>query len=56
MDGCYIYDFEKGLYVRSGCFFDTKEKFIEKVKKVHKGTKFEKQYLLAIEIAETTFN
>lgn len=55
MDGCYIYNFKKGIYVRSGCFFGTEQEFIEAVEKKHAGTKYETQYKLALQLAKATF-
>ena len=55
-DGCTIYDFEDGIYVRSGCFFDNIDKFEARVRKVHGGTAYEKEYLAAIVFAKICFN
>ena len=38
-------------YVRAGCFFGTAQEFEERVKTVHKGTKYEREYLAAIALA-----
>lgn len=54
-DGCYIYNFKTGIYVRSGCFFGTEQEFIEAVEKKHAGTKYETQYKLALQLAKATF-
>ena len=43
------------IYVRCGCFAGYEEEFIEKVKETHGGTIYEKQYLLALEFAKSTF-
>ena len=40
------------IKVSCGCFFGTILEFKEKVRISHKGTKFEKQYLLMSELAE----
>lgn len=40
------------MFVRAGCFFGTMDEFIDRVKKVHKGTKYEKEYLMACELAK----
>src|SRR3972149_1311118 len=53
-DGCLIFNFEDGIYVRSGCWFGTELEFVERVKKVHLGTKHEKEYLLALQLAKIT--
>lgn len=54
-DGCYIYNFEDGISVRSGCYFGTEKEFIQQVEKTHKGTRYEKQYKMALELAKITF-
>ena len=40
------------IYVSCGCFNGSIDDFAEKVKQVHAGTKHEKTYLLAIELAK----
>lgn len=40
------------MFVRAGCLFGTLGEFIARVKKVHAGTKFEKEYLMACELAK----
>lgn len=40
------------IYVSCGCFNGTIDDFAAKVKAVHAGTKHEKTYLLAIELAK----
>ena len=45
----------KGLIVCRGCFSGTIDEFVAKVKKKHTGTKYEKQYLAAIEFIKTIF-
>ena len=48
----YFFIDENGkFFVRAGCWFSDMEKFIERVKGVHGGTLFEKQYLAACEYA-----
>ena len=54
-DGCYIYNFENSIYVRSGCFFGTVDEFMQAVHRKHSDTKFERQYKLAVELAKTAF-
>lgn len=54
-DGCYIYNFKKGIYVRSGCFFGTEQEFTQAVDTKHAGTKYQRQYQLALELAKATF-
>ena len=41
-----------GIYVSCGCFNGTIDDFAAKVKQVHAGTKHERTYLLAIELAK----
>ena len=41
-----------GIYVSCGCFNGSIDDFASKVKAVHAGTKHEKTYLLAIELAK----
>lgn len=41
-----------GIYVACGCFSGSIDDFAAKVKEVHAGTKHEKTYLLAIELAK----
>lgn len=55
VDGCYIYNFETGMYVRSGCFFGTLDEFMQAVNSKHSDTKFERQYKLAVELAKAAF-
>ena len=49
----YFFIDENGkMFVRAGCFFGTLTEFIARVKEVHAGTKFEKEYLIACELAK----
>ena len=41
-----------GIYVTCGCFNGTIDDFAAKVKQVHAGTKHERTYLLAVELAK----
>lgn len=41
-----------GIYVSCGCFNGSVDDFAAKVKQVHSGTKHERTYLLAIELAK----
>ena len=54
-DGVTFINADDGIYVQSGCFFDTLEKFIIAVKTKHAGTIHEKTYLLAVELAKVKF-
>ena len=38
--------------MRAGCFFGTFDEFVDRVKDVHKGTRFEREYLAAVELAK----
>ena len=55
-DGCMIFNFEEGIYIRSGCYFGSESDFIQRVKEVHQGNKYEKEYLLALELARIAFS
>lgn len=48
----FFMDETEKMFVRAGCFFGTMDEFIDRVKKVHKGTKYEKEYLMACELAK----
>ena len=48
----YFFKGDNGYFVRAGCFFGTLDEFVERVKKVHAGTKFEREYLVAVELAK----
>ena len=52
----YFFKAKEGLFVRAGCFFGTFDEFENRVKEVHVGTKHEKEYLLAIELAKIALN
>lgn len=44
---------EDGIYVSCGCFYGSIREFEEAVEKTHAGTKHEKDYKLAIELAKS---
>ena len=48
----FFMDETEKMFVRAGCFFGTLTEFIARVKEVHAGTKFEKEYLIACELAK----
>jgi hypothetical protein len=48
----YFFRSEEGLFVRAGCFFGTMKEFENRVKEVHKSTKYEKEYMAAIMLAK----
>ena len=48
----FFMDETEKMFVRAGCFFGTLTEFIARVKEVHAGTKFEKEYLMACELAK----
>ena len=54
-DGCYIFNSIDGLYIRSGCWFGSEAEFIERLKKVHSGNKYQREYLAALTLAKITF-
>ena len=49
----YFFRADEGMFVRAGCFFGTLDAFVERVKEVHGGTKHEKDYMLAVELAKS---
>ena len=48
----YFFASNEGLHVRAGCFFGTMDEFIKKVRETHGGTRYEKEYLAAAELAK----
>ena len=48
----YFFKGDNGCFVRAGCFFGTFDEFAAKVKETHGGTKFEREYLAALELAK----
>ena len=49
----YFFVDEKGnFFVRAGCFFGTEKEFILKLLKTHHGSKYERHYLLALDLAK----
>jgi hypothetical protein len=42
------YNTDKGIYIKTGCYFDTIEKFKEAVHEKHKNTKYSHDYMTAI--------
>ena len=48
----FFMDETEKMFVRAGCFFGTLTEFIARVKEVHAGTKVEKEYLMACELAK----
>lgn len=40
------------MYVRAGGWFSSLDEFVERVKAAHSGTKYEKEYLAAVELAK----
>jgi hypothetical protein len=55
-DGCYVFNAIDGLYVRCGCWFGTAKNFLAAVEDEHKGTKYQKEYQIAIKLAEVSFS
>lgn len=57
---CYFFDFEEGIYVRAGCFFDTLDEFKAKVledeKTIETPSKKTKAYLAFCDLAENQFS
>jgi len=48
----FFYTKKKELYVRAGCWFGTLAEFEKRIKEVHKGNNYEKEYMLAIGFAK----
>ena len=48
----YFFAAEEGWFVRAGCWFGTFEEFAKRVKEVHGGTKHERNYLAALDLAK----
>ena len=48
----YFFASDQGMHVRAGCFFGTLEEFEKRVHEVHGGTKYEREYMAAIELAK----
>ena len=48
----FFRDSDGKMYVRAGCWFSSLDEFIERVKEAHGGTKYEKEYLAAVELAK----
>ena len=48
----FFRDGDGNMFVRAGCWFSSLDEFIERVKDVHGGTKYEKEYLAAVELAQ----
>ena len=51
----YFFKGDNGAFVRAGCFFGTFCEFSKKVKERHGGTKFEREYLAAMDLAKIVF-
>jgi hypothetical protein len=50
-----IYNTDKGIYVKCGCFFGTIDEFVTKVKETHKGNEHERDYVAMVEFAKIKF-
>ena len=51
----FFRDKHEGVSVKCGCFFGTLEEFREKVKRTHRGTKYEREYLTIADLMEKHF-
>ena len=49
----YFFKGDEGLFVRAGCWFSSLEDFKARVREVHSGTRHEREYLAACDLAET---
>jgi len=47
----YFFAADEGFFVRAGCWFGTFDEFRERVKEVHGGTRHERHYLAALDLA-----
>ena len=50
-----IYNTDKGIFVKCGCFFGTIVEFEAKVEQKHKGTRHERDYKALVEFAKIKF-
>ena len=48
----YFFRGDEGLFVRAGCWFSDMKAFRDRVKQVHGGTRHEREYLAACDLAE----
>ena len=48
----FFRDGDGKMYVRAGCWFSSLDEFVERVKEAHGGTNYEKEYLMAVELAK----
>ena len=48
----FFRDGDGNMFVRAGCWFSSLNEFVERVKDVHGGTKYEKEYIAAVELAK----
>ena len=48
----YFFKGDEGLFVRAGCWFSSLEDFKARVREVHSGTRHEREYLAACDMAE----
>ena len=48
----YFFKGDEGLFVRAGCWFSSLEAFKVRVREVHSGTRHEREYLAACDMAE----
>ena len=48
----FFADKDGEIFVRAGCWFSDLSAFKERVRDVHKGTRHEKEYLAACDLAE----
>ena len=44
------------MFVRAGCWFSGVDGFIKRVKEAHGGTRYEREYLAAVELARIVLN
>ncbi len=55
MSTLVAFNTDKGVVIKTGCFFGTVKEFMTAVEKQHSGTKFETEYRAAIELIKLCF-
>lgn len=55
-DITFFRNINKKIFVNCGCFQGTLDEFVQQVKKTHRRTKYEKEYLTMVELIKIKFN
>jgi hypothetical protein len=50
-----FYKTDKGIFVKCGCYNGFLEDFVKQVKEKYKGTRYKKEYLVAVELVKNRF-